>query len=129
MRTLLALPLILMAGCTGLVDDGRDVCALAAEHLGSCAGEPAPAAEACDATAAEEANALLGLDCASLAALGVPAGRGVTSTKPCSTSDRLTCEDYCVELFSALGLRLKRTSCEVEGGTAHCQCKGSWWFW
>jgi hypothetical protein len=128
MRSLLGL-MILIAGCTGMVDDGRDVCALAARHLGSCAGQPAPTAEQCDGTAAAEANALLGLDCDSLAALGAPSGRAVTRAAPCSANDRRACEDYCAELFSALGLRLMRTTCELEEEIAHCQCKGSWWFW
>ena len=83
------------------------------------------------------------MGCESLRAL-TPAtdGRQVTSGAACDTDQQAQCKDYCVTLFSEMGLRLRKTTCEVlpagselpdgqitEDNHVHCQCKAYWWFW
>jgi hypothetical protein len=132
-----------LLGCDNLaVVNGETACDLAAQHIAACSGQSAPGTATCDAQAEAEANTILGLDCATLAALGkTDEGRSITSTQ-CDADQKEQCHDMCVKLFEQNGLRLKRSSCEIlepgdelaDGQTAtentvHCKCKGYWLPW
>jgi hypothetical protein len=39
------------------------------------------------------------------------------------------CQGYCDTFFTDPHMRLSRVTCEVQDGTAHCQCKGYWLPW
>jgi hypothetical protein len=130
-----------LIGCgSGIVDDGRSVCSLAAQHVASCKGSAAPSeTPSCDGQAEAEANTILGMGCDTVQSMSL-GGRSATAASPCSAEDQDYCKSFCTELFEASSLRLKKATCElleagdelpdgsvVESSTVHCQCKGYWW--
>jgi hypothetical protein len=139
---LLGLAVGSLIGCgSGIVDDGRSVCSLAAQHVQTCKGAAAPVeSPSCDGQAAAEANTILGMGCDTVQSMSLGGGRSTTSESPCTAEEQDYCQSFCTELFEASSLRLKKATCEllqpgdelpdgtvVESATVHCQCKGYWW--
>jgi hypothetical protein len=139
MRTILAtmaLAALALVGCDSLaVVDGQSVCDLAAQHVAACNGQSATAVTTCDAQAEVEANAILGLDCGTLKALGGSDAQRSIASLSCDVEQQEQCREMCVQLFNENGLRLKRATCEIVEATTsdeeqvHCQCKGYWLPW
>lgn len=138
----------LVAACGGL-DDGT-LCDHASQHVAACTGRAAPAgaSAACDDRSAALAAQLLELDCSGVRSLMANVGGGKADSggclapwdcpeqypsmdEPCGLADVARCQGYCDAMMGESDyMRLRKVSCEVlDGGVAHCQCKGYWLPW
>jgi len=138
--------------CLGLFGCGADegtVCDAASRYIQSCTGATGPSdgLGTCDGENARLAAELLALDCSGLQSLLANASAAGKADQDClapwdcpdkyppvdegcSLLDMARCQGYCDDLYADDHMRLRKVTCELlEGGVAHCQCKGYWLPW
>lgn len=139
---------LLLAACGGSAD--TTICDLASQHVAACLSQAMPqtSVASCDGRNIDLAGQLLALDCSGIQSLQTNTGTVGKADEgaclapwdcpdkypmvddTCGIYDMAKCQIYCDQLFADDHLRLRKVTCEVlEGGTAHCQCKGYWLPW
>lgn len=142
---LLTVPLLIACG-----GEESTICDEASRHLAACLGTAPAGMEhtGCEGRDADLASELLALSCSGIQSLvantGTPGKADENSClapwdcpeqyeptgEGCSLYDMAKCQGYCDDLYADDHMRLRKVSCELlEGGVAHCQCKGYWLPW